>query len=211
MQSKFNKFRGKKVQAAQLTRRQKFVKRVYEEEERDARTAHFARQVQEELEDSEEEVNLPEIERTERETTRRRRLNEIDINDFLRHHRLQARQTHQESRQENGREDAEIEYVTIHDDFLNKVKKGYVIPKIVNHKAEGEERAEESDRAISPLYEYKENNDRDSNSESKYCEEEEVVLNQWPTIKKEVKSEDDQEAVENTPPRTVVFEETDHA
>ena len=67
---------------------------------------------------------------------------------------------------------------------------------------------EESDRAISPLYE---NKDQDSNSESKYCEEEEVILDQWPPIKKEAESEDGQDAVKNTPPRTVVFEETDDA
>ena len=87
------------------------------------------------------------MERAERETTRRRRLNEIDITDFLRHHRLQARMTQQGYRQVNGQENTKIEYVTVHDNFLNKVKKGYVIPKIVNHIAENEEKAGESDRA----------------------------------------------------------------
>ena len=69
-------------------RRNPNSERDSEEEERDERTTCIAEQVQEELENSEEEANLTDMERAERETTRRRRLNEIDINDFLRHHRL---------------------------------------------------------------------------------------------------------------------------
>ena len=229
-------------------KRRKFVEKVYEEEERDERNACLTGPVQEELEISEEEANLPEVERTDNsadldktyescsptcnnpyqihlnpdetgcddndDTTktgviRHSGVNEVDITDFLKQQRLQTRMTQQESEpgQDNARENVETKYVTAHDNYLKKVKKGYVIPKIVNKWTEGEEKAEESNGAISPLYGNDENEENNQNPEHDYkVEEVEIVISQWPPIKEEYVSE---EATENTPPRTVVFEGPD--
>ena len=104
-------------EAKEEKKRQKFVAKVYKEEEWDAETAFIPRQVQEELEDAEAENSLPEGERTRRETNRQNMLNEINTNDFLREQRLQSRLAQatnelnqgfsQENGQENGHEEQE--------------------------------------------------------------------------------------------------------
>ena len=189
-------------------------RKIYKEEERDAETAFIARQIQEELEDAEAENSLPEGERTRKETNCRNMLNEIDINDFLRIQRNQSRtnettnQMNRDSSHDNGhkeqegnpnKSDVEFEYVTSHDNLLYKVNEGKVIPKLVGYKIESEEE-EDSDRAISPLYE-----DSDRPSSSFY---EEVVIDEWPQVKEEVNQESVQENDQQTPPRSFVFEET---
>ena len=61
------------------------------------------------------------------------------------------------------------------------------------------------------MYEENENDEGDSNPEPEYCEEMEVVLDQWPPIKGEAESaECDEAAAENTPPRKVVLEGSNH-
>ena len=83
---------------------------------------------------------------------------------------------------------------------MYKVNKGNVVPKLVSYKVESEEEVDESNRAISPLYE-----DSERPPSALY---EEVVIDEWPPIKEEVDQESDQENVQQTPPRRVVFEET---
>ena len=100
-----------------------------------------------------------------------------------------------------------MEYETVHKEFhQNQVRKGYVIPKVSPFKAvkegNGEVQAEESDRAISPLYMdsrpdlYGENNEaQDVDQES--GKEVEVELSQLPVIKTEYGSEYEEEAPED--------------
>ena len=125
-------------------------------------------------------------------------INEIDIDDFLREQKNQTKMAVAEDKhsQQNAHEDqegnpnqSEIEYkyVTCHDNLRDKVNEGKVTPRLVSYEVESEV---DSDRAISPLY------------EDLY---EEVVIDAWPPF---IKEEVDQENVQQTPPRTVVFEET---
>ena len=150
----------------------------------------------------------------ERAARRQQMVNEIEINVFLREQRNRAmvEETENEPGQENvdessedsqvqnqsqDREDLEYEYVTSHDELAYKVNEGKTTPRLVSYEVESEV---ESERAISPLYEE--------------CYEE-VVLDEWPPeVKEEVVEEEveEEEVVQDdaqqTPPRTVIFEET---
>ena len=150
------------------------------------------------MEDAEAENSLPEGERPRRAAERQNIINEIDIDDFLREQKNQTRmaEAKDEYSQQNAREDQEgnpdqskieYEYVTCHDNLRDKVNEGKVTPRLVSYEVESEA---DSDRAISPVY------------EDLY---EEVVIDAWPPF---IKEEVDQDNVQQTPPRTVVFEET---
>ena len=81
----------------------------------------------------------------------------------------------------------EYEYVTCHDDFKYKMKNGTVIPKLVLYESSDEQ---ETARAPSPLYEV------------------EVINETADDLAMEIKEEEGQDDVQQTPPRRVIFEET---
>ena len=97
----------------------------------------------------------------ERAAERQNMINKININDFLREQRNQARmvETGNEPSQDNiddgpegsqsqNHSDIEYEYVTCHDNLAYKVNEGKIIPRLVSYEIESEV---ESEQAISPL------------------------------------------------------------
>ena len=85
----------------------------------------------------------------------------------------------------------EYEYVTCQDELAYKVNEGNTTPSLTDYVVVSEA---ESGGGISPLHE-------------ELYEEEEVVLDEWAVVKEEMDVEEE-ELIQQTPPRTVVLEET---
>ena len=91
----------------------------------------------------------------------------------------------------------EYEYVTCQDELAYKVNEGNTTPSLTDYVVVSEA---ESGGGISPLH------------EELYVEEE-VVLDEWAVVKEEMDVEEEieveeEELIQQTPPRTVVLEET---
>ena len=91
----------------------------------------------------------------------------------------------------------EYEYVTCQDELAYKVNEGNTTPSLTDYVVVSEA---ESGGGISPLHE-------------ELYEEEEVVLDEWAVVKEEMDVEEEieveeEELIQQTPPRTVVLEET---